>query len=227
MFANDLMTNMVITVGPNMSLNEIAKLLIKRRISAVPVVDKDEKLLGIVSEGDLVHRIRGDQELPRSWWLSLIGDPNDIPKEFIRTHGKVAKDVMTKEVITATRFTSISELAELLETKKIKRVPIVEAGKLIGIVSRANIIQALVASDPAELPIVTPSDQEIRKTVLEECYQHKWASDATMNVVVKNGVVQFWGLVSSEDAKDALRIAAENIPGVKEVKENLDVYTGI
>ena len=221
------MTNTVITVGPNKPLNEIAQLLIKHRISAVPVIDKDKKLLGIVSEGDLVHRIRGDNELPRSWWLSLIGDPNDVPKEYIRTHGKTAKDVMTKEVITATPFTSIGELAELLETKKIKRVPIVEAGKLIGIVSRANIIQALAARDHAELPSVTLSDQEIRKTVLEECYQHEWASDATVNVVVKNGVVHFWGLVNSEDAKDALRIAAENIPGVKEVKENLDVYAGI
>jgi len=221
------MTNTVITVGPDRPLKEIAQLLIKHRISAVPVINEDKKLMGIVSEGDLVHRIRGDHELPRSWWLSLIGDLNDIPKEFIRTHGKTAKDVMTQEVITATPFTSIAELSEMLETNKIKRVPIVESGKLIGIVSRANIIQGLVAQDDDSLPKVAKSDQEIRKILLEEFLQHEWASNATVNVVVKNGVVQFWGLVSSEDAKDALRIAAEKIPGVKEVKENLDVYAGI
>jgi len=227
MFANDIMTNTVITVGPDRPLKEIAQLLIKHRISAVPVINEDKKLMGIVSEGDLVHRIRGDHELPRSWWLSLIGDLNDIPKEFIRTHGKTAKDVMTQEVITATPFTSIAELSEMLETNKIKRVPIVESGKLIGIVSRANIIQGLVAQDDDSLPKVAKSDQEIRKILLEEFLQHEWASNATVNVVVKNGVVQFWGLVSSEYAKDALRIAAEKIPGVKEVKENLDVYAGI
>ena len=210
------MTNTVITVGPDRPLKEIAQLLIKHRISAVPVINEDKKLMGIVSEGDLVHRIRGDHELPRSWWLSLIGDLNDIPKEF-----------MTQEVITATPFTSIAELSEMLETNKIKRVPIVESGKLIGIVSRANIIQGLVAQDDDSLPKVAKSDQEIRKILLEEFLQHEWASNATVNVVVKNGVVQFWGLVSSEYAKDALRIAAEKIPGVKEVKENLDVYAGI
>ena len=143
MFAKDIMTLNVITVGPDTPINEIAKLLIERRISAAPVVDEDNQLVGIVSEGDLVHRIRGDHEMPRSWWLSLIGDPSDVPREYIRSHGKTAKDVMTKEVVTATSFTSIAELAELLETKKIKRLPIVEAGKLVGIVSRANIIQAL------------------------------------------------------------------------------------
>ena len=224
MYAKDIMTNTVISVGPNKPLNEIAKLLIKRRISAVPVIDKGKKLLGIVSEGDLVYRIRGDHELPRSWWLSLIGDPNDVPSEYIRSHGKTAKDVMTKEVVTATNFTSIAELAELLETKKIKRVPIVEAGKLIGIVSRANIIQALVAQDDEKMPKVAKSDQEIRKTLLNELDDRTWAHNAGLNVIVSDGVVRYWGYVESQDAKDAVRLAAENVPGVKSIENNLGIF---
>ena len=227
MFAKDIMTPNVITVGPDSSITDIANLLIEKRISATPVVNEDEELLGIVSEGDLVHRVRGDHQLPRSWWLSLLGDPNDVPREYVRSHGSKATDVMTEKVVTVTEFTSIGEIAEILETMRIKRVPVVRAGKLVGIVSRANIIQALVARDQADMPKVANSDQEIRQTLIDECSQHSWASGVTMNVVVNDGVVQYWGFVDSEDAKDALRIAAENIPGVKAVKENLGISAAV
>nr|HIL76025.1 CBS domain-containing protein [Rhodospirillales bacterium] len=221
MFAKDIMTPNVITVGPDDSLESIANLLIENRISAVPVVNDEEELIGIVSEGDLVHRVRGDFKLPRSWWLSLIGDPGDSPKEYIRSHGSVASDVMIKKVIIVTEFTSIAEIAEILETMRIKRVPVVRAGKLVGIVSRANIIQALVSQENQELLNISTSDQEIRQKLVKECSNHYWSPKSTMNVIVMDGIVQYWGFVESEDAKDALRLAAKNIPGVKAVKENL------
>ena len=161
--------------------------------------------------------------MPRSWWLNLIGDPNDEPQEYIRSHGKTAKDVMTKDVTTVSEFTSISEIAETLETKRIKRVPVVEAGKLVGIVSRANIIQALVAHKNTGLPQQTASDQEIRETLMKEFNTHAWAANATLNIVVNEGVVRYWGFVESEVAKDALQLAAENIPGVKSVESNLGI----
>ncbi|MBT3989337.1 MAG: CBS domain-containing protein [Rhodospirillaceae bacterium] len=223
MFAKDIMTLNVITVGPDTPINEIAKLLIERRISAAPVVDEGNILIGIVSEGDLVHRIRGDHELPRSWWLSLIGDPNDEPQEYIRSHGKTAKDVMTKDVETISEFTSISEIAETLEAKKIKRVPVVDDGKLVGIVSRANLIQALVAHKETGLPKTSTSDQEIRETLMTEFNNHAWATNATLNVVVNDGVVRYWGFVESEVAKEALQLAAENVPGVVSVESNLGI----
>ena len=119
MFAKDIMTTNVITVGPDEPVADIARLLIERGISAVPVVDVDGTLHGIVSEGDLVHRIRGDHELPRSWWLSLLGDPKDTPQEYLKSHGKTAADVMTADVISVTEFTAVSEIAETLETKRI------------------------------------------------------------------------------------------------------------
>ncbi|MBT3915939.1 MAG: CBS domain-containing protein [Rhodospirillaceae bacterium] len=223
MFAKDIMTVNVITVDPDAPINEIAKLLIERRISAAPVVDKDNKLIGIVSEGDLVHRIRGDHQGSRSWWLSLIGDPQDEPQEYIRSHGKTAKDVMTKDVATITEFTSVSEIAETLEVQRIKRAPVVDNGKLVGIVSRANIIQALVAQKDAGMPKVLPSDQEIREKLMKEFNTHAWANSATINVVVNEGIVRYWGFVESEEAKDALRLAAENVPGVKDVESNLGI----
>ena len=151
-------------------------------------------MLGIVNEGDLVHRVLGDHNLRHSWWLSLIGDPNDVPREYVRSHGKTAKDVMTKAVITAATSTSIANLAALLETNRIKRVPIVSDGKLAGIVSRANIIQALVALEDDQLPEVTASDQKIRAALLQEFDDRAWAHIGGLNLIVKNGVVSYWGV---------------------------------
>ena len=223
MFAKDIMTTNVITVGPDEPVADIARLLIERGISAVPVVGVDGTLHGIVSEGDLVHRVLGDHELPRSWWLSLLGDPKDTPQEYLKSHGKTAADVMTADVIAVTGFTAVSEIAETLETKRIKRVPVVEDGKLKGIVSRANIIQALVAVKETGLPETDASDQEIREAVMAEFDRHAWSGSSTINVVVKDGVVRLWGLVGSEDARKAVHLAAESIDGVKSIEDNLSV----
>jgi len=223
MFAKDIMTPNVISVSPGDSVTDIAKLLIDRRISAAPVVDGEEKLIGIVSEGDLVHRVLGDHEQPRSWWLRLLGDPSDNPGEYVRSHGSTAADVMTKDVVTVTEMTSLAEVAELLESMKIKRVPVVRAGTVVGIVSRANIIQALISRSEEELPKITASDQEIRDQILAECNKHPWSGTATLNVIVTDGTVQLWGYVDSESAKKALMVIAENVSGVTDVKENLSI----
>ena len=147
------------------------------------------------------------------------------PREYVRSHGKTAKDVMTRHVITAGLFASIAELASLLETNNIKRVPIVDAGKLAGIVARANIIQSLVAMEDDHLPKAAPSDQKIREALLNEFADRAWAHKSGLNVIVNKGVVRYWGYVGSEDARDALRVDAENVPGVKSVEDNLGVST--
>ncbi|MAF49916.1 MAG: CBS domain-containing protein [Rhodospirillales bacterium] len=223
MFAKDIMTTNVITAAPEQTVADVAKLLIDRRISAVPVVDGEGNLLGIVSEGDLVHRVMGDIEAPRSWWLTILGDPSDIPDEYVKLHGTTAGDVMTKDVITAPSFTPVASIAEMLEGKHIKRVPIVDEGKLVGIVSRANVIQALIAQASETTKEVSKSDQDIRQNLLDEFSNHAWSSASTFNVVVSDGVVRYWGFVESDSAKEAMRIAAENIPGVKSVESNLGV----
>jgi CBS domain-containing protein len=224
MFALDIMTTNVITVRPGHTVAAVAKLLIDRRISAAPVVDDEDRLLGIVSEGDLVHRVLGDNEAPRSWWLTILGDPTDIPDEYSKLHGTTAADVMTRDVITVPSFTSVNSIAELLEKHHIKRVPIVDEGKLVGIVSRANIIQALIAR-PSIRPAAAAlkSDQDIRSALLTEFANHPWSNASTFNVVVEEGVVRYWGFVESNGAKQAMRIAAENMAGVKSVESNLGV----
>lgn len=222
MFAKDIMTTNVISVAPTTPVQDIAVLLIERRISGVPVVDEEGALQGLVSEGDLVHRIRGDDEQPRSWWLSLLGDTADTPREYLKSHGKTAADVMTRDVITASPIASVSSLAESLERNRIKRIPIVDGDRLVGIVSRANILQALVSNTDA-LPKVDASDEQIRKEILGEIGEHDWASGAALNIIVAHGAVQCWGFVDSDDARQAVCLAAKNTQGVKSVEDNLAI----
>jgi CBS domain-containing protein len=226
MFAKDIMTPQVITVSPDTSVQEIATLLIEKRISGVPVIDKNGDLVGLVSEGDLVHRIRGDDEQPRSWWLSLLGTPDDTPHAYLKSHGRVAADVMTRDLITARPITSVSKLAELLERNRIKRIPILDGTKLVGIVSRANILQALVSRE-GELPQVGNKDENIRSSILKEIGAHNWANGAALNIIVSGGAVECWGYVDNAAAKKAVCLAAQNTQGVRSVEDNIAVTRNI
>ena len=227
LFANEIMTKNVVTVRPDTDVSEIANLLIEGRFSAVPVVEADGSLVGIVSEGDLVHRVLGDHDIPRNWWLKLIGDASDVPREYVRSHGSTATDVMTPNIITVTEFTSIVKIAEILEARNIKRVPVVRAEKLVGIVSRADVIWALVVKRDQVYPLVTASDNQIRDDIWNECRDHAWGKDASLDINVANGIVRFQGCVDSQDTKDALRVAAENVPGVKFVEEDLRISAAL
>jgi len=217
--AADVMTTDVITVSPNATVRDIAALLHSKRISGVPVVDAGGHILGIVSEGDLVLReaIVGDHR--RSWWLSLFDDPGILARNYVKTHGQVAKDVMTTSVISVSPATTLSEIAKTLEGHRIKRVPVVKDSKLVGIVTRSNLLQALAVADVSREGVY--DDRAIREQLLAELQKQHWAHMALKNVVVQDGVVSLWGMVSSDDERRALRIAAENAPGVKGVEDNL------
>jgi len=223
MKASDVMVSKVITVGPNTTVREIAKILLSNRISAVPVVDDMGGLIGIVSEGDLIHRVEAGTERHYSWWLSLLSDKGTLAHDFLKSHAVKASNVMTKRVITASPDLPLGELASLLEKHRIKRVPIVESGKLVGIVSRANLLQALVALR-RDIPVEsTPNDSILRERVFSEIRSKVWASASQVNVIVRNGVVELWGAVELQDEKDALRVAAELTPGVRTVADHITI----
>ena len=145
MQARDVMTSPVLSVTSDVTVQEIARLLLDRHISAVPVVDGEGILLGLVSEGDLIHRADAGTERHPSWWLGLVSDPEDDARSYLKSHGLRAGDVMTRNVVAVTEDAPIPEIAELLEKHRIKRVPVVRDGCVVGIVSRANLLQALVA----------------------------------------------------------------------------------
>lgn len=220
MQARDVMTERVITVGPDTPVREIAAVLLKRRISAVPVVDQDGAVAGIVSEGDLIRRDElGTEARGRSWWLRLFDDTTELAERYAKSHGAKARDVMTRDVVSVDEAASLGDIAELLETRHIKRVPVMRGGRLAGIVSRADIVRALAASPSPALEPASADDQEIRARIVEKLRSEPWGDCWNTSVFVSGGVVEFWGTVGSEAERQASRIAAEGIPGVIEVRD--------
>jgi CBS domain-containing protein len=226
MKAKDVMVTNVVTVGPDATVAEIATLMNEHRISAVPVVRADA-LIGIVSEGDLVRRHEiGSDEARESWWLRIFGGEGSSAAEYIQSRAKKAVDVMTRDPVTVEENTPLSEIARIFERRHIKRVPVVRGKKIVGLVSRANLVQALAStSSPTEA--VPAGDEAIRAKLIAELEKQPWWSSWTGNVVVSDGVVQFWGFYRAQGERDAARVAAENIPGVKEVQDNRIHYNAV
>jgi CBS domain-containing protein len=220
MLAKDVMTTAVLTALPGTDVREIAQMLLERRISAVPIVDEQGRLRGIVSEGDLINRPESETQHRQSWWLRLMSAPDEQAREFLRTHGTRAEDVMTDDVITVTEDTSLSKIAALLEKHRIKRVPVVRQGKLVGIVSRANLLQALAASRSATA--AKREDREIRDALLA-AFDEAGLPMHLVNVIVSDGVVQLWGATDSSVQHEAARAAAESTPGVKRLENHLAI----
>jgi CBS domain-containing protein len=223
MEARDVMTALVITAHPSTPVEQLAKLMLERRISAVPIVDASGRLQGIVSEGDLMRHSKAGTERTRSWWLSFFADRDAMAQEYIKSHGRTAADVMTRKVVTATESAPLEKIATLLERHRIKRVPIVHRGRVVGIVSRANLLHGLVARKvPVGKSVV--KDRDIRARILHDLNE-AGVNKGYINVVVSNGVVDLWGLVETESQKRALAIAARTAKGVKRVIDNVMVIT--
>ncbi|HEX5599050.1 MAG TPA: CBS domain-containing protein [Hyphomicrobiaceae bacterium] len=222
MRAADVMITNVIAVGPDACVQDVARILLDSRISAVPVIAADGKLLGIVSEGDLMRRAEAGTGRRRPWWLAILTGREVLANEYIREHSRRVTDVMTRNVVTATADTPLSTIANLLEKNAIKRVPIVEEGKVIGIVSRANLLQALASPGTRAKGAATGADDsKIRETVLSQLKAEPWTRPSLINVIVQDGAVELWGIVDSASEKKAVRVAAEVTPGVRAVNDNL------
>jgi len=220
MKARDIMVSPVLTVRENETVRDLAKLLVSHRISAAPVVDSSGKLVGIVTEGDLLRRAELGTERPYSWWMSFFLGEHAIAADYVKSHATKIKDIMSRELQTASPDTPLIEIADIFEEKHIKRVPIVsKGGDLVGIVSRANIIQAIASARP-KLEVSLP-DTQIRARLLDELKNQRWTHVHRLNVTVANGIVDLWGLVESDKERQGVRIAAEAIPGVTAVNDHL------
>jgi CBS domain-containing protein len=220
MQARDVMVSPVVTVGKIATVRDVAKLLLEKRISAVPVVDNVGKVIGIVTESDLMHRAEAGTERPYSWWVHFLAGDATMAADYVKSHATKIEDVMTIDVVTATPETPLHEIATLFEERQIKRVPIVNKdGDLVGIVSRANLIQVVASARP-KLEMTLP-DSTIREKLLDELKKKSWAHTHNLGVTVTNGVVDLWGYTESADQRRAIRVAAEAIAGVTAVNDHL------
>ena len=224
MRAKDVMTTNVITVGPDASVQEVAKLLSERAISGVPVVDAQNKVIGIVSEGDLIHRTETGTERRaerrRSWWLDGVALERDLARDYVKSHGRKAGEIMTANEIAVGEETDLAEVADILETNQIKRVPVLRGDVLVGIISRANLVRVLAATPPAAT--ADSDDRSIRTDLIHELQSTGWARTWASDIIVRDRVVHLWfGTDEPLERRRALKIAAENIPGVKGVEEHV------
>jgi CBS domain-containing protein len=219
LYAKDVMTREVVSIRSDSTVVEAAALMLRNRISAVPVID-DGRLVGIISEGDLVHRAEiGTAEHARSWWLRLFRDAGSLAEEYARSHARRVADLMTPHVHTVAEVTPVSKVADLLDRARIKRVPVMRGDSVVGIVSRADLMKAVVATARQDVP-ARASDGAIRRALLEELRRQPWATAAETSVEVHDGLVSFWGTIASEDERRATRILAENVAGVRGVEDH-------
>lgn len=223
MNASDVMVRDVVTIGPDDDVASAVRLLVGHDISALPVVDADRRILGVLSEADLLHREEDDTLERRSWWMEALTPSGALALDYAKSHGRRVAEVMSSEVISASEDTPLWEIASILEKHRIKRVPIVKDGKLVGIVSRSNLIQALASAEtaPRRQAADAETDRAIRNAILARLAEQPWTDFGERNVVVTDGVVHLWGLVGSPEEHRALLALSENVPGVRKISDEM------
>lgn len=222
MNASDVMTRDVVTIGPDATVLQAARLMLQNRISGLPVVDAEGNLVGVVSEGDFLRRRETRTEKRRSRWLEFIMGPGKIAEEYTHTHGSRVDEVMTRDVQTVDENAPLEDIIEMMEKHRIKRVPVMSGATLVGIVTRSNLMRAMVSIARVAPAAQSPKDDgALRAQILAEIDKLDWAPNATVDVVVRDGVVELFGVIIDERQRQALKVVCENIAGVAAVKDHL------
>ncbi|MEX0746322.1 MAG: CBS domain-containing protein [Phycisphaeraceae bacterium] len=219
MKAADIMVKDVVSVGPEASVKEAAALMLERRISGLPVVDGGGRILGVVSEGDLIRRPEIGTDQAKASWLHFFLSDEQRARDFVKSHGRKVREVMTQPAIGVPSDAPLTEVVRLMERHRVKRLPVVERGRLAGLVTRADLLRALVARQ-AQAPVAA-SDQELRVRIESILRSEDWAASAVVHAQVENGVALLWGTVESEEQREALLVAVRGVPGVKDVQPHL------
>ncbi|MFZ5780661.1 MAG: CBS domain-containing protein [Pseudomonadota bacterium] len=222
MRARDVMTADVICVNVKESIFDAAEVLLGARVSAAPVVNDQGVVVGVVSEADLLRRAELGTAPARSWLTRLLDTESTAAHAFVATHARRIADVMTREVITADEDAPLVEIVDLMEKHRVKRLPIVRDGALIGVVSRSDLLRALLSRED-EGPLVQPSDRQTRQAVLDAVEKQPWTSHWPTNIFANDGVVHLWGFVEDENVRKAYQVAAENVPGVRRVRNHMRI----
>ena len=222
MNAQDLMSTKLIVVPPAMPVAAVAGLLSARGVSGAPVVDAEGMALGVVTEGDLIRRLADESPGPLDWFLDQFKDPSRLAGRFVKAHGATARDVMSTDLVTADKDTSAEDIARLMQAHRIKRVLVVHHGKLVGVVSRADLLRALLPPKGAERSASDADDDAIMRAVLAAMHEQPWIDTFWTFASVRDGVVTFYGYTRSDLVREGLRAVAQEIPGVKRVEDHTE-----
>jgi len=220
MNAADLMTRDVVTVGPEASLADAIRLMLKFRVSGLPVVDGAGRLIGLLTEGDLLHRIETGTDAPRMGWFQALVARGRMAEQYAHTHGRRVQDVMTRDVVTVREESPLADIVRVMDSKHFRRVPVVDGGRLVGVVSRSDFVR-LLGTLLAKEALPNKSDREIQACILAEMERHRWAPGRNVQVTVINGIVELHGDIFDERMRGAMHVIAEAVPGVKGVEDDM------
>ena len=228
MEAQDVMSRPVFSITPTDTLTSAIRVMLQNHISGLPVIDADGRLQGMLTEGDLLRRVETGTQRQRPRWIAFFMGPGRLADEYVQTHARKVGEVMTPDPVTVAEDTPLEEVVSLLEKHRIKRVPVMRGEKVMGIISRANLLYAL-ANIARDAKPVSLDDRAIRERLLVELDRQAWAPTGSLDIMVRDGTVQLWGTITDERKRQAIIVAAENIPGVKRVEDHLawvDPMTG-
>jgi CBS domain-containing protein len=220
MKASDVMSRNIVSIGRDAVIAEAIRLMLDNRISGLPVIDTAGRLVGILTEGDLLRRSETGTEWHRPRWLEILMGPGRLAGEYVRTHGRKVDEIMTRDLVSVTPDTPLDEIVALMERRRIKRVPVLDGDTPVGIVSRADLLRALARSLEVQ-PAAVAGDDEIRERILADLTKVSWVPRDGLMITVTNGVVGLDGVILDEKEREALRVAAENVPGVRAVEDRL------
>jgi CBS domain-containing protein len=220
MRVKDVMTPKIICIGADEPVLKAARLMLQNRISGLPVLDKEGELVGIVTEGDFLRRGELGTQRQRPKWLEFIVGPGKLAQEYVHTSGRKVEEIMTFDPWTISEDETLEAVVEMMERHHIKRIPVTRGGRMVGIISRANLMHAL-ASIARDDNTVAPvgGDTAIRNNILAAIERQNWAPH--INVIVKNGVAELYGIITDDRERQGLIVAAENVAGVKQVQDHL------
>jgi CBS domain-containing protein len=221
MRAVDVMTVDPVSISPDDSIVEAIRLMLQRKFSGLPVVDSTGALVGIVTEGDLLRRTETGTQRKRPRWIEFLIGSGRLANEYVHASGRKVHDVMTYDVQTVAEETPLDDIVQQMERHQIKRLPVVRGGKLVGIVTRANLLRALASVVGETKPVAAADDASIRARIYAELQKQSWAPVNMLDVVVRDGVVHLWGVVLDERQREAIRVVAENTGGVKGIEDHL------
>ena len=220
MNASDIMSRQVITISPADTVLHAIKIMLEHRISGLPVTDASGHLIGMVTEGDFLRRSETATERKRPRWLEVVMSPGRLADQYVLAHGRTVREIMTPDVQTVTPDTPLADVVQLMEQQKIKRVPVTVGEQLVGLITRADLVGAL-AKALGSTSKVTQDDDSICRQIIDEINRQPWGPRATIHVAVADGVVNLTGAIFDERERQALRVMAENIPGVRRVHDEI------
>jgi len=223
MKVSDVMSTQAQVVRDTDSVRTAMHVMLDGGFSGVPVVDASHRLVGILTEGDVIRRAESGTVKPHTFWNELLRGPDRLAREYAATHGRVVREIMTPDVWTVDATAPLETAVTLMEKHRVKRLPVIEAGKLVGMISRSDLVKAVlrVMDAAASQPKAIVSDALIKANVARELANQPWTPSETVHVQVAHGEVELCGVITNESVRDALCVLVENVPGVVRVKDRL------